>query len=208
MPIDDGFLRRLRAIPEDRIVTELKKIHARRTTAERPANAVPLPAPGSETRYERARRLFADEEKRLRQQALLTERVVDELRARDGSAAAPRGSQETLLLRAAVGRPAIGRFRLANRFARRMHVELSASGLGRRDGTGDVLGAVIITPSEIALDPGADHVVRVAIEPDVGGPPLGAGTSVEAEVVARADGAAVHRLWVEVEIYAVPDDER
>jgi hypothetical protein len=207
MPIDDGFLRRLRAIPEDRIVTELKKIHARRTTSERPANGVPLPAPGSETRYERARQVFADEEKRLRQQALVTEQVVDQLRAREQPAATPRGSQETLMLRAAAGRPAVGRFRLANRFARTLDVELSASTLRRRDGAGDVPCAVTVTPGHVVLDPGADQVVRVAIDLDAAAAPLQAGTNLEAEVVARTGGAALHRLWVEVEIYDLRDED-
>jgi hypothetical protein len=208
MPIDDGFLRRLRAIPEDRIVTELKKIHARRTTSERPANAAaPLPAPGSETRYERARRVFADEEKRLRQQALLTEQVVDQLRAREQPAPSPHGSQETLLLRAAAGRPAVGRFRLVNRFARTVPVELSASTLRRRDGAGDVPCPVTVTPPQVVLDPGADQVIRVAIDVGAARVPLGAGTILEGQVVARAGAATVHRLWLEVEIYDLPAAE-
>jgi len=201
MAIDDSVLRRLRTVPEERIVAELKKIHARRGDRRRRALETPVVVRDQETdsRYERARRHFTAEEQRLRRQAGLTDRIIDQMRERAADRSEPRATQETLAVRAAVGRPAGGRFRLANRFARALDVTLTAEAL--RDRNGAVVGRVELWPSQARLAPGEERVVQVTVDLAGVGPPL----VVAGEIVARADGAALHRLWLEVETYALDD---
>jgi hypothetical protein len=195
MPIDDGLLRRLRSAPEERIVAELKRIYAARSNSGgRPEPREP------NSRYERARRHFAGEERRLRKQALLTDRIIDEMRSRqeDGGS---RSTQEALCLRAAIGRPAGGRFRLANHRARALDVRLESSPLRQRDAGGEIASTIEIRPASIRLGPGEECLVRVLIDLTAGD--LARATVLEGEIVARADGAPLHRLWLEVETYVL-----
>jgi len=206
MAIDEGLFRRLHSLPEGRIVAELKKIHARRTDgSEAPTvRSTPASSRGRETDYDRARRVFAGEEQRLRKHALLTEQVVEQLRNQEPGSERERSTQETLFLRAAAGRPAGGRFRLANRFARTLDIELHAKPL-RHDGSEiDVPCPITVSPSETRLRPGEDCVVRVHIDLAAVEALLAPGATLEAEIVARGDGSCLHRLWIEVEIYAAP----
>lgn len=207
MPIDDGLLRRLRAVPEERIVAELKRIYEQRGhqgAQPAPRTAV-APESDGESRYERARRHFAGEEQRLRKQTLLTDQIIDEMRSRDRDRDPP-SAQETLFVRAALGSRAAGRFRLVNRFARALDVRLDAAPLRERDGGTAVPCPIDVRPSELRLGPSEERVVRVVIDL-AARPPLQAGVVLEGEVVARADGVAVHRLWLEIEPYALDPTE-
>lgn len=208
MPIDDALLRRLRAAPAERIVAELKSIHARRTHQggqPAPRTAV-VPESEAQSRYERARRHFAGEEQRLRKQALLTDRIIDEMRNRE-SERDPRGTRETLFVRGALGRPAGGRFRLANRFARALDVRLEASTLRARESGVTIPCPIDVRPSELRLGPGEERVVHIVIDLGAANAPLHAGGILAGEIVARADGVCVHRLWLEIEPYALEPDE-
>lgn len=203
MPIDDGLLRRLRTTPEEQIVAGLKRIHALRGGTRKRAGAPPAASPdrAADAAYERARRLFADEERRLRRQALLTDQVVDQLRNRDWAAEPTRSSQETLLLRDAAGCAAAGRFRLANHFARTMDIDLEASTLRGRGATAAPAVRIDVQPSHARLGPGEDREVRVVIDLAADGVRPAPGTVLDGEIIARAAGACLHRLWIEVEIY-------
>jgi hypothetical protein len=222
MAIDESLLRRLQAAPEEEIVAQLRRIYARRNERRSGRPAAPRVAPDpraddlqagdhhgaddSESPYERARRHFAGEERRLRRQAVVTERVIDDMRdrerARDGT---PRRTQETLALRAAAGRPAAGRFRLANRFARALDVRMEVSPLRDPDGA-PMRCRVDVRPSRLTLGPGEDRIVRVTIDLAGDATPA-AGTRLEGEIAARAGTTSVHRLWLEVETYGLDDGD-
>lgn len=208
MPIDDGLLRRLRAAPEERIVAELKRIYAQRGDQRgRPALLTDVvPESDAASRYERARRHFAGEEQRLRKQTRVTDRIIDEMRSRERDRD-PRSAQETLFLRGALGRRAAGRFRLVNRFARALDVRLDASTLCERDGGATIPCPIDVRPCELRLGPGEERIVHVAIDLAAASAALRAGAVLEGEVVARADGLCVHRLWLEIEPYALPPSE-
>lgn len=223
MTIDQDLLRRMRALPERQLFEQLKRIHARRaeTPAGRTVQPTPITSRGRESEYDRARRLFVDEEKRLRKQTMLTDQVIEQLRERhaaerlepeaaaaaefDDETSGPRSTQETLFLRAALGSRAAGRFRLVSHHARATDVSFDVAPVRRSADATTVSCRVVVTPPVIHLDPGAECVVRVSIDCADAEVELCAGDVLETEVVARSTGLPLHRLWVELELYALEE---
>lgn len=209
---------------ETRVVSILRDIHDRRKRGQpwswnlaAPADAGddPVPDPAADGAaeptpdpdlYERARRFFADQEKFLTGQSQLTDRIIDQIRRGVGPPApahAPSHTQELLRLRARRGGVAGGRFVVANRDPRPVRVTLEASPLQRFGEPLACQPAMRLDPAAPVLEAGDETVVSVYV--DLGDLDLPSGETLGFEVTAHHDPGGTHRLWVEIELYELPD---
>ncbi len=150
--------------------------------------------------YDSARELFRAHERELRRRALLTDRVLDQLR-RGGAvdripAAAPL--QQELRLVCPVGGASGGRFVVANEASAGHEVRFDVGAPRSGAPSWAARLALAFIPATLRIEPGESRVVRVAV--DLAALPARPGESFELPVDVRGQGDSLGRLWLEITI--------
>jgi hypothetical protein len=205
------LVRRLGRAPLGPLVDALRRIHEQgtpdtrrlwdlvaereRATAVPSLNADQAPTP-SLPDYEAARRHFIRHSERLREQAILTEKLLDGL-AKQLETSTPAVLQEELRIQCLPGQSSSARFIVVNCLPRAVDVQFRP---------GHVHGAPLDTPAAVRvafdpetprLEPGAERLVRITVHPRDGGDlpnPLEFGVDV------LGAEQLLLKLWVRVEL--------
>ncbi len=168
------------------------------------------PAPARESRpedlYSTARDHFAKAEKRLAEEARVTDRLLDGLRADTTSSAGRRAdavAQQQVVVQAPIDQVASGRFDVTNGLGRTARLSFRPSET-RRLGTDDAAWVPIaFDPPRPTLDP--DARVRVTMRVDgraLHGQP---GETLELDVDVLADDEPVLKVWMEIRLLEAVD---
>jgi len=209
------LLRRLGRVPLDPLVDALRDLHARGEagsenlrallTAPRrgPANAEEPPTADVTGRpielshkidYETARQHFADHGRRLREQAILAERLLGSFVERQSSASST-SLQHELTVTGPAGSVASTRFVAVNREGRPIEVRFVPDGSCRDGEATDIASRLSFAPPTPRLFPDEEVVVTVSVDmSSVSGPRHTVGVDV------RADDRLLVRLWVSLQV--------
>jgi hypothetical protein len=203
------LVQRLGHIPVDPLVEALRRLHARggggakelsdllASYEKKPSGAAAGAAgPTRSPDYEAARRHFVRHSERLREQAILAERLLDRLAGPEEEE--PRTPlQQTLRIQAAPGDTSGARFIVANARDRVAHVRFITGhvhGLTREESSSM---RITFEPDQPRLDPGGELEVRVAVDVPAG---LADREFLEFGVDVMSDEQRLLKLWVRVEL--------
>jgi hypothetical protein len=205
-PLD--FLKRLGDVPLEPLVEKLRELHeqghadathlqallALPEGPSRTAVAAAVPTPVSPD-YEDARRHFIEHSQRLREQALLAERLLGSLARRD-TASTPAPLQRELRIECARRSTSAARFEIVNCLDHAVDVRFR---VGHLHGVAAPLpdGAVSFDPIAPRLESGAEQAVRLAV--DLGEYRDGA-DAFEFGVDVLGGDRVFSKLWVRIQV--------
>ena len=206
------LVRRLGHAPLDPLVDALRTLHARGggggakelwelLGSRDAAPAGRAPGPPSTTPsadYETARRHFVRHSERLREQAILAERLLDRLAGTSGQEHRSV-LQQTVRIQSAPGQRSGARFVVVNGLDREAHVRFIAGqvhGLSR-----DESSSVRITfdPAEPRIEPGGERDVQIVVDVPEG---MAGREFLEFGVDVISDEQRLLKLWVRVDLRA------
>jgi hypothetical protein len=209
------LLKRLGSAPLGPLVEALRDLHERGPASVQrldsllfsprssPASAAPDPSrppiePAPEVDYETARRHFADHGRRLREQAILADHLLERF-VRPQSMAPPTSLQQQLAVTCARGSTTSTRFVVVNREEREMTVRFDASqclGIPAPADT-DLRACLSFDPPTPRLRAGEETVVRLSLDLTSY---EGRGGVIELGVDVRNEQRLLVRLWIRVEV--------
>jgi hypothetical protein len=207
------LLKRLGSLPVDPLVDALRELHQRGMTdskqlqelisggdvkpssSDPPVISVAPAAPSPAGNYEAARRHFVDHARRLREQAMLTERLLANFARRQG-VTLPAPVVHELSIVCAPGSQGSTRFVLVNTFDRTIAVHFRVE---RSHGISPVAlsDKVSFDPPNPRLEPGREKTVRLCVDLQQWTP---ATDALEFAVDALSDDRLLLKLWVRVQI--------
>lgn len=187
------LLSRLASQPPERVAQALVREKAR-GLPPRLTPASPTPDPGAPL-YQKARDHFARHEQRLREEAAVTDRLLDGLRQQHPAPSVPAAPpQLSLDLRGSPHTPATGRFVVSNDLRRPARLSFRPSE-ATLSGTDRALWVPLtLDPPRPTLGPGARQTLTLRIDPTpLGGAP---GQQVSLDLDVLADDTVVLKVWV------------
>lgn len=149
-----------------------------------------------------AREALSTREARLRSEARLTDKVIDEVLARAPAPPTAGAVQQRLRLRTSPGEPAEGRFVVDNARARPAAVRFRCSEAVEAQSGEALWLPVRLHPPRPELAPGGEVVVRLRIDTDE--PALRSGQRYDIDVDVLLDGEPALRLAVELSLVEAP----
>jgi hypothetical protein len=221
------LLKRLGSLQRDPLVAALRDLHTRGEAgawhlhqllvSARPVPSRSIAAPDQRTPiertrgvdYERARRHFVDHSRRLREQAILAERLLEAFVRRQDTTP-PSALQHELRMMCARGSTASADFIVVNREASAMDVRFDAARSRGRDADGTeiedgirIASALSFDPATVHLLPGQEAVVRLSL--DLRGD-VGRAHTLDVAVDVRGGDRLLLRLWIHVQVTEAKED--
>jgi hypothetical protein len=207
------LLTRLGKAPLDPLVEALRDLHVRgpeaagklqqllsslHVPAAAPAEEHPIDTvPAARTAdYETARRHFVDHGRRLREQALLAERLLEAF-VRRQSSASPLSLRDELPLTCVRGGTAAIDFIVVNREPGRMRVRFDLGAARPEVASFDLRACLSFDPPAPCLQPGAEVIVRCVL--DLRSCALPAG-DFDVDVDVRGDDRLLVKLWLHLHV--------
>ena len=203
-------VRRLRNAPLGPVVEALRRIHDRgkveptnleellgwKAAATEEPQQPPRTARSLSPDYEAARRHFVQHSVRLREQAILAEKLLDGLAAHAATPTMPVALTQELRIQCAPGSTSRARFIVANCFERTIDVRFHP---GRIHGISPAQAAAVrlsFTPEQPRLEAGSEQQVQLLVEVDDGDLP----DVLELGVNVSGDEQILLKLWVRIEL--------
>lgn len=185
--------------PSTALVEALRRLHEAQGGAVRePAEPEAAGEPDAPARYDRVRRLFRRRERALREEALLVDRILDQVRAGE----APRAQagdavlQQTLRIACTPRGRSAGRFLVVNETEAPTRVEVRIGRPALR-GAAPLEGvALSAEPALVALAAGGAREAEITV--DLAGCPAGLGERIDVAIELHDGERRLGRVWVEI----------